>query len=305
MSNAAKCVLLTMMLINCFFIFSLVSKNTHKYDDIKYSWIIDKMPLVDNDPFATAAYGGYPIEQRGIEYRKWLSAGLKIIVPDGSGSGTIVYFDPESGWAYVQSCGHLWSGNMTAEQGLSRNVKCQVKTWYHNLNKLIEPRIYPAEVIYYSNISGKDCSLLRFKPDWKPDYFPIGSNDFSYHKGMEFHSIGCDGGREVAHYDVEYVGMMNGSIVTTRNSPRPGRSGGGLISKNNYYVGICWGTSNYNGNANGYFTTLSALRKCNEENGYGWLNNVNLNLARMIPIIDKNSPQRVYPWDYIPMPRSK
>jgi hypothetical protein len=118
--------------------------------------------------------------------------------------------------------------------------------------------------------------------------------------------VGCDSGSEVAHYGVRYVGFRDvGSgwkdLVTTENSPRPGRSGGGLMSEN-YYVGICWGTSRYDGNGNGYFTPLSTIRDYNKRNGFGWLNEVGLSLARLIPIVDRNNPQGEYSADYIPLP---
>jgi hypothetical protein len=125
---------------------------------------------------------------------------------------------------------------------------------------------------------------------------------------MRLHSVGCDGGREIAHYDVRYIGTQttpNGDsfdLVTTENSPRPGRSGGGL-STDQYYVGICWGTSNRNGNGNGFFTPLSVIHEFNEKNGFGWLNEVGYSWARLIPIVDRNNPQGKYPNDYVPIPR--
>ena len=269
---------------------------------------IDNMPLVEDDPYAAIAYGGAPEEQRGPEVRKWLAPGLKIRVSGASGSGTIVYYNPEDGYAYVQSCGHLWNGNMSAEEGLRKKLTCKVITWYHNEEKLSGEREYPAEVLYYSNDRGRDVSLLRFRPDWKPNYFPIAPEDYRFREGMHFHSVGCDGGREIAHYDVIYVGMKDGGgsewpdLVTTKNSPRPGRSGGGLTSSDGYYVGICWGTSDFNGGGNGFFTPLKTIRHYNERNGYGWLNDIGHSLARKIPIMDRNNPQGSYPRDYIPLP---
>jgi hypothetical protein len=264
----------------------------------------DNMPLVEDDPFAASAAGGAPIEQRDAQYRRWLSNGLKISTSGASGSGTIVYYNPDDGWAYVQSCGHLWGGNMDGEEGKRRNRTCEVIAWYHNDKKLNSKRTYKAEVLYYSNSRGRDISLMRFKPDWEPHYLPIAPEDWSYRKGERLHSVGCDGAREVAHYDVETIGLRSGDwpdLVTTRNSPRPGRSGGGL-STNDYYVGICWGTSDYSGDGNGYFTPLNTIREFNERNGYGWLNDVGHSLARQIPVIDRNNPQGKYPRNYIPLP---
>lgn len=265
---------------------------------------VEPMPIVTDDPFAHLAHGGAPIEQRDEKYRRWLATGLKIQVTNASGSGTIVFYDTRDGWAYVQSCGHLWNGNMTAEEGKTRKLTCKVITWYHNEKKLSGTRDYPAEVIYYSNTRGYDVSLLRFKPDWEPTYIPIAPSDFQYKEGARYHSVGCDGGREVAHYDVRFIGKREADIVTTENSPRPGRSGGGLMT-DDLYIGICWGTTDTAGNGNGLFTPLSVLRDYNQRAGYGWLNDAGVNWARRIPIINRNRPQTTFPPDYIPLPQGR
>ena len=264
------------------------------------------MPIVDNDPLAHLAHGGIPEEQRDEKYRKWLSTGLKILVPRSSGSGTIVHYDYTEGWAYVQSCGHLWNGVMEANEGRLRKLTCTVVAQYHNQTKLITPKKYPAEVIYYSNSRGQDCSLLRFKPDWIPDYLPIAPEDYKFTKDTRLHSVGCDSGTEVAHYDVRVLGLSGGQnpdLETTENSPRPGRSGGGLMNED-YFLGVCWGTSNVSGEGNGFFTPLKTIRELNTRNGYGWLNDVGLSWARQIPIVDRNNPQDKYPKNYIPLPQN-
>jgi hypothetical protein len=261
-----------------------------------------EMPLVINDPFAHLAHGGAPIEQREEKFRKWLCVSLKIQVTNASGSGTIVFHDSRDGYSYVQSCGHLWNGNMTAEEGKKKEMKCKVIIWYHNMTKLNDTKEYPAEVLYYSNTRGADCSLLRFKPDWEPAFIPVAPADYEFKEGSRLHSCGCDGGRECAHYDVRVLGIRGADLCTTENSPRPGRSGGGLMT-DDMYVGICWGTSERSGNGNGFFTPLKVLRDYNHKNSYGWLNEVNsTSLARQIPIVDRNNQQGTYPKDYIPLP---
>jgi hypothetical protein len=265
------------------------------------------MPKVDNDPFATMAWGGVPQEQREEWTRRWLAVSVKIQVANSSGSGTIVYYNRQDGWAYVQSCGHLWGGNMSAEQGQARRLTCKVVTWYQNEKKLPQPVSYQAEVLFYSNTSGFDSSLVRFKPDWDATYMPIAPADFKLAEGVRLHSCGCDGGREVAHYDVRFLSYSGEDIVTTENSPRRGRSGGGLMT-DDMFVGVCSRSSDPDGTigkGNGYFTGLRAVRYNNERNGYGWLNDGATNWARRIPIIDRNSPQRVYPKDYIPLPQGR
>jgi hypothetical protein len=270
------------------------------------------MPEEKDHPLVYMATQVAPIEQRGIEFKKWLAPSLKIAVQNASGSGTIVFYNPQDGYAYVQSCGHLWNGSMSAEQGKSKSLTCHVITWYHNDVKLPSPKKYLAEVLWYYNVRGTDSSLLRFKPDWVPDFFPIGSVDYKFNKGDHLHSVGCDGGREVAHYDIEVVGLeasrRNSSkddLVTRQNSPRPGRSGGGLFTDDGHFVGICWGTSNPDGSGIGLFTPLQTIREMNESNGYGWLNNVGVSPAREIPILDRNNSQKRYPKNYIPLPGIK
>lgn len=282
-----------------------INKPKQQYDLVTNH--IDNMPLIDNDPYAALAYGGTPIEQRGSEFRQWLSLGLKIKVSGASGSGTIIYYDEKNNWAYVQSCGHLWSGNMNSEQGLRSNKTCLVEIWYKNEVKLSRSTDFKAEILYYSNDKGRDISLIRFKPDWIPKYLPIAPEDFIYYNNMKLHSIGCDLGTEIAHYEVEVVGLRDGEwpdLVTTRNSPRPGRSGGGLLT-DEYYIGICWGTSSYDGSGNGYFTPLNTIREYNRINGFGWINDAASSLARQIPIIDRNNNQSEYPHEYIPLPTNR
>ena len=263
---------------------------------------ISNMPIViESDPQLAAIQGLSPVEQRGEKFREWLQASFKIKVSGASGSGTLCYYDYEKNIAYVISCGHLWSGNMRARVGNTR--KATVITWYHNDKKLSSPKEYEAEVHFYSNSRGYDISLLTFKPDWFPQiYFPIAPLD---HKvGGSAHSMGCDGGEEVAHYEVEIVGLKDTNLITKNNSPRPGRSGGGLVDNTGHYIGICWGTSKYDGSGIGYFTPLKAIHEQFKKEGYEFLLGLPpASLARQIPIIDMpRHTKGDYPHDYIPLP---
>lgn len=264
---------------------------------------LDNMPLVDAPG---GIYNGLaPVEERGPEVRRWLAPSVKISVSGASGSGTIVYHDPEKNIAYVATCGHLWSrGRMSAEEGLRRNLTCKIITWYHNDKKLEGTREYPAKVIFYSHVNGSDTALVTFQPDWTPDYFPIAPVNYEYKAGQRVHSCGCDGGREVAHYDVEIVGLRSDDLVTVRNSPRPGRSGGGLMDDDGYYIGTCWGTSSFDGGGQGYFTPLSAIHSYWRQNGYGFLLEIPLggSAARQLSIVDRSGTQREYPKDYVLLP---
>lgn len=263
------------------------------------------MPVVqESDPYLASIKDYDPLPQRDGSVTKWLKNSFRISVKGSSGSGTMTYYDANNNLAYVTSCGHLWSGNMPASENYMYRPKATITVWYQNNNKLVQPKNYEAEVIFYSNDRGYDCSLLTFSPDWTPDsYFPIAPQSYNLQPGIKLHSCGCDGGTEVAHYEVEFVQMNGSDVVTRYNSPRPGRSGGGLMDHNGNFVGICWGTSDTSGNGIGYFTSVNAIRELYQKNGFGWLlDQTHMNAARQIPIIDRNSPQGSYPNDYVPIP---
>jgi len=287
-----------------FFIFG-----NSKSDEIIGRWApptedVIEMPILRDSNPSKAIQQYAPEENRSAEVREYLAPSLKIRVSNASGSGTITWYDPRTGEAYVSSCGHLWSGSRSAEQLKKNPVTCKVITWYHNGVKLPEPKSYDAQVLFWSNDRGYDCSLLKFKPDWVPTYFPIAPKDYQIAPGTMLHSCGCDGGREVAHYDVEFVEYRGADLVTRRNSPRPGRSGGGLMSSDGYYVGTCWGTSDTtSGGGVGYFTPLRAIHQVYTRNGYDFLLNMsNFGRARDIPIRDWQNPDKEWPPEYVPVP---
>jgi hypothetical protein len=264
---------------------------------------MDNMPLVppvpltgDNDLY------GMPIEERGEEYKKFLSPSLKIMVSGASGSGTIIYYDKKENLAYVATCGHLWNpGVLNYEQAKIKKLKCKVLTWFHNDKKLDETKTYEASVLFYSYVEGCDTALIKFTPDWIPDYFPIAPKDYPYIKGSMAHSMGCDGGNEVAHYKVEIVGIRNrGDLVTIQNSPRPGRSGGGLVDDNFFYIGTCWGTTAFDGGGQGFFTSLPVIHDFWSKNSFDWLLKIK---KQKIIVLDRNTNKKeIIEGDYILMP---
>lgn len=269
---------------------------------------LDNMPLVRGGmSVAYTETGVAPIEERSEIYKKWLSPSVKISVSGASGSGTIVYYDSYSNTAYVATCGHLWDyGKMSAEEGRKRNLTCKVIVWYQNEKKLETTKVYEARVLFYNNLTGADTALIAFQPDWIPTYFPIAPKDYEYKKGSRMHSCGCDGGREVAHYDVEIIGIQGDNLVTFRNSPRPGRSGGGLMD-DEYYIATCWGTESYSGDGKGFFTPLSVIHEIFSKNGYDFLLRIppGGSVARSLPIVDRNGSQKEYPIEYILLPGIK
>lgn len=297
-------------IIGLFVVFVALNIYSNKNDKIiGYAQIqgtdVAPMPIVqDSDPIKVSNENSAPNPERGKEFRKFLSASLKINVTGASGSGTIVFYDKKTKYAYVMSCGHLWSGSRTSEQLKINPKTCKVTTWYHNDTKLSSPKSYTADILFWSNDRGYDVSLLRFKPgDWIPNYFPIAPLNFPIKKGEIFNSCGCDGGSEVARYKVrmrEYRGL---DLITDLNSPRPGRSGGGLMN-DNLYLGVCWGTSDVrSGNGIGYFTPLKSIYKKMNENGYQWLLKIQPSKGRLLPIFDPDNPDQSYPKNYLPIPK--
>ena len=240
-----------------------------------------------------------PNEQRDEKYIGLLGISLKIHVNGASGSGTICHYDESSGVAHVISCGHLWSGNMKYTHG-SILPRAKVTTWYKNGKKLNSSESFEAEVLFWSNDRGYDVSLLRFKPDWVPEFAPIDGS-FRLERGTVLNSMGCDGGHEVARYEVEFHKISDMDIITNKNSPRPGRSGGGLVTDCGRIVGVCWGTSDiHSGNGIGYFTPVSSIKKVFCENQHGWL--LDVVGFRHIPILDRDAPGSTYDPDYVPHP---
>jgi hypothetical protein len=266
---------------------------------------LDRMPILKDQPISLV---DVPIAQRGIEYRKFLAASVRIDVEGAMGSGTIIYYDSNENTAYVASCGHLFTqGTLSAQEAKRKKIPCKIVAYYHNDVKLSSPKSYTGKVIFYSYIDGQDTSLMTFTPDWEPEYFPIAPADYTYKIGTKAHSVGSDAGSEAGHYSVELEGIQWGDLVTHYNSPRPGRSGGGLMDEN-LYIGTCWGTEYVNGSGRGFFTPLSAIHKYwSQQKDYVFLLNQKpgWTLARKISIIDRNKTQGKYTPDYILMPYNR
>lgn len=240
-----------------------------------------------------------PEEQRDEKYIKFLCVSVKISVSGAAGSGTICHYDPSTGWAYVISCGHLWKGNKSYDP--LDHEKAKIIVWYHNEKKLDKPMAYEAEVLFWSNDRGKDVSLLRFRPDWCANYAPIGMH-FHEQEGMVLNSMGCDGGSEVARYEVKFSKINQEDLMTELNSPRPGRSGGGLLNDQGELIGVCWGTSDtVSGDGTGYFTPLKSIRKVFADNEHSWLLGVKKDLET-IPVRDWENKRAQYDRHYVPTP---
>ena len=276
--------------------------NNNAYSKELYRDPLDNMPIMERLPIEYR--GAIPIEQREEEFRRFLAASVKIQANDGIGSGSIIYYDKEKNLAYVASCGHLWNKGVLSEKDAKiKNVKCKIIVWYKNDIKLDKPESFDASLLFYSYTDLIDTSLLVFSPDWTPKYFPIAPENYKYKIGSMAHSCGCDGAREVAHYEVEIL-EENDDLVTSRNSPRPGRSGGGLFDEN-FYIGTCWGTERIDGSGRGFFTPIKDIHSFwGKQKTYSFLleQKTESLLGRLIPIVDKRSKQKNYDQNYILIP---
>ncbi len=240
-----------------------------------------------------------PIENRGEEYRRWLKASVRIRNGNVFGSGTICYYNRENKTAYVISCGHLFRGG---EKTVEINV------FYKNNVKLQQISKYTATVLTFSN--SEDISFMSFQTDWDlDDYFPIAPVDYVINPGQVYNSCGCDGAREVALYLMKVVGIEGRNLVLVENGPRHGRSGGGLLTADGYYIGICWGSTDpYNGTGKGLFVPLSRIHAYAVQSNLGWLMEVGKPLpanqagARLLPIISINGQILKLPPEFIPLP---
>jgi len=266
---------------------------------------LDNMPILEAGVFGNE--GRKPVPQRGAEFRRFLAPSCKIAVGNGSGSGTIIHHDEATNIAYVATCGHLWaSGIVDQEEAKKKKIKCKLIFWYHNDKRLDAPRQYDAEVAFYSFIRGQDTALVTFKPDWKPEVFPLAPANYKYEKGKHAHSVGCDAGSEVAHYDIVMLGLEYDDLVTDDNSPRPGRSGGGLMDDEGNYIATCWGTQYVDGSGKGFFTPASVIHKFwSKQKDYAFLLAQKPNVsggARILKIVDWAGSKEEFRPEYILLP---
>lgn len=238
-----------------------------------------------------------PQPNRDDSVKKYLVPSVRIRVPGAGGSGTICAYDKATKTAYVISCAHLYEGSVKPTT---------IEVFYKNDQKLSTPAKYTATVISFKrNYYGDDISFMTFKPDWEiQTWFPIAPLNHPIPMRERLYSCGCDNLTEVACYFVKPIGSDGPFLATQENSPRPGRSGGGLIDKDGWYVGICVRTSDVSGNGTGYFVQLKTIHEYCLQNNLAWLLKVERpNTAiQIIPIVDRNEPQGTYPPNYVPFP---
>lgn len=254
------------------------------------------IPVVPAAPQFMSINTPEPKANHGSDSYHWLQSSCKITSKAGIGSGSIIYYDANTKLAYVLSCGHLW--------GQNGYDSTHILIYFHNETPLKSPEKYAATVIFSS--TKPEISLLIFKPNWVPYIFYPISNLREIKRGEPLHSVGCDGNSDVTDYPVTALVPNNTSqgesFTTYQNSPRPGRSGGGLFDEYGYLVGICWATSRTDGSGIGYFTSLNEIHQYLKVKGYnGLLNRPKPKPAQFIPILDRNG-KLSYSQDYIIVP---
>ena len=281
----------------------------HKHERLAYTDPISKQCLIPQIRLVRTTLPeithAEPIPKRDISVLYYLQCSVRISISNVSGSGTICYYDPQTNEAYVISCGHLFMGTENPGQSAPKSAKIHV--FYKNNIKLSTPQTFVAQLICHS--AEEDISILKFKPDWPIEhYFAIAPLEYPISQNEALESVGCDHAEETASYTVRVTeGMKSGrNLITQENSPRPGRSGGGLLTKDGYFVGIVWGTSQIDGTGYGYNVPLRRiydyLKQFKETE---WLLHVERggNLY-LIPIINRDGTIFKVPNGYIPSPRS-
>jgi hypothetical protein len=231
------------------------------------------MPWVPEDvPEDPIVKQNTPVAQQDEKYNRYLASTVKI-KNHGIGSGTMIYYDPETREVYVSSCGHLWSGIKNYTELRQSPEYCQITVFYADRKLLSTPKKYTARVLFRQFQWGQDVSLLKFTADFEPQTFPIAPINYDIKLETTYHSTGCDNSSDPAHYGVEVIGIEQDMLTTRYNSPRPGRSGGGLLTSDGYYIGICVATSDRTGQGRGrgYFTQLSTIHKIYTQNGFAGL----------------------------------
>lgn len=248
------------------------------------------IPEIDDNPIEQQST---PVAHRSSEYRRLLATSVRINTTSGSGSGTIVHFDYDNNVAYVLSCGHLWSDNRSREQLEQSPRYVNVTTWHTN-RRLIVPKVFRGRVLFH--IISPDMSLIKFTPDYIPQVAPIAPRDIELDLNLNYHSMGSDRGSETARYGVRILSISQSRLVTQFNTPRPGRSGGGLLTTDGLLIGICVARDNY---GRGYFTPLDSIHTQLERQGFDYL----LNQVPEVYIQDHTNPGTEYDSRFFPRPR--
>lgn len=270
----------------------------------KYDQCVDGMPIVKAPlpPIYKTALPNAKVDSRYVYY---LQCSVQITYQINNmasiGSGTICHYDYETNEMYIVSCGHIFEDYSKVKNKPEINVI----TFYKNNIKLETPESFSAELLCYDKY--EDISFLKIKSDWEPSHwFPIGPANYGLKEGDILESTGCDGGDPPAAYTVEIAKDIESgnNIVTKNNSPRPGRSGGGLFSKEGYLIGIVWGTTVEDGSGYGFYVPINRIHEYMKKNQkVSWLINATHQWQVMykIPIVFQDGSTKYAPEKYFPL----
>ena len=215
-----------------------------------------------------------PVAQRDAKYSRYLGATVEIRVNHGMGSGAIIGYNPKTHDTYVATAGHLWKDAVLFN---ARNVEAAHIRVFYKEQKLSKPQDYTGRILYRNFSWGRDMALISFQADWEPQIFPIAPLNYQIKEGVSYSSCGCDYDSEPARYGVEFCGYETrgtlSMLCTKFNGPRPGRSGGGVLTSDGWYIATVIATEDHQGRGRGrgFNTSLKVIHETYSKLGYDWL----------------------------------
>lgn len=199
------------------------------------------------------------------------TAGIVHVPTNGEGTAVVVRYDKQKGEVFLLTAAHV-----VPPDPMDNRVNIDFyspKTFPRpNLNAtgtvLARMANEDLAIIYAVVKPPADISVLRICPKDKlptpePRHFPVLT-------------VGCDGPMRTPRLLVDTVEdkrvpvKPNGAKVLcweTKGVPAQGRSGGPLIDKRGYVMGICSGTENQRG----YYTYILEIQRALSGAGFGWL----------------------------------
>lgn len=180
---------------------------------------------------------------------------LQSSVRVGNASGTVIKVS--DGFAYILTTGHL-----------EKRQDVKVEFFYMDGDKLEKPMVLSGRIILLleNNEKGVDFSIVKIElpKRSRPSCIPLASKEVRCRKNQNYRVIGfC---KEPCEFELTYLGERDGSLITTKDKPTPGCSGGGLF-RGGKLLGVCWGTNHKESEIEGLFTPhysiIDILEKAN------------------------------------------
>lgn len=188
-------------------------------------------------------------------------ASVRVNYPYAS-SGTVFKVTPnDKGYtSYILSTGHM-----------KKREDPQIEFFFMDGEKLDEPLVVKGNIIFLVENSFKGCdfSVIEVRTKGKPAFIPIAKKDAK--EKDKCLSIGCDSASVPKCYSCTVLNLEKLDYILENDSPKAGRSGGGLFLKHEI-VGVCWGCRTWgNEERNGLFTRASVVRNLLMTAGYEYL----------------------------------